>query len=204
MNLPLRNNTKEIVGHSKVSPQDFEHLNGFKWSLGRGYAIGKISGKTWLLHRYIKEKLENLNIDHKIIDHVNSDRLDNTRENIVISNYLDNNRKATKMKNTSSIYTGVSKHFKLWITQLQLEKKTLYGSYYNEKHAAHQYNLWLTEYNLVGNRNDIEEKDIIDFVPYVKPTYDLPTGVNMTPSGFMVKIKSKYYGSFKKLEEYIR
>lgn len=65
MSIPLRNKLGDIIDYALVSPQDFDRVNQYKWNkcTMHGYVQCKIKGKSWRLHRYIKQELECINID---------------------------------------------------------------------------------------------------------------------------------------------
>lgn len=202
--IPLKNKHGNIIAHTKVSEGDYEHLCKFAWWKHiNGYVQAKKNGKHIRLHRYIKEYLEGIDITNHIIDHINSDPLDNTRENLRLSNPSNNSRNSKKKDGTTSKYKGVSKQQERWRTYMRINDTALYASFKKEEHAAHQYNLWLKEYNVDGKINDIKESDIKDFVPYVKPTRKktLPKGIVKNKDGYTVIIYGKRRGNYATIEE---
>lgn len=192
--LPLKNKKGEIIEYTKVSKEHYHHLSQFKWYLSNNYVKSTINGKNWRLHRYIIIELLGNDITSKQpIDHINNNPLDNTIENLRISTFSENVRNRKKKENTLSIYIGVSKNKKRWISTLCFNTLFLYASYENEIHAAHQYNLWIKEYNLnTETLNDIETPT--DFVPWVKPIKkheNLPIGITKNRQN-KYEVKMKY------------
>lgn len=56
MNIEFKNRNGKITGYAIVSPEDFEHLNQFKWYKDRdGYIIkcGNDNSTSRRMHRYI-------------------------------------------------------------------------------------------------------------------------------------------------------
>jgi hypothetical protein len=212
MEIPLKNKNGEIIAHAIVSEEDYEHLSQFKWFKNNNYVNSEINNKVWNLHRYIMiQILGNELISKNLIDHINNKPLDNTRENLRIVTHSENARNRKKKKNTTSQYFNVSKKDeKWWKTYIRINDKSISAYYINEIHAAHQYNLWVKEYDLkTAKINEIEEPH--DFVPWVarkKKDSDLPTGiVRYNGDKFMVKIniekKQIVIGIYDNLEEAI-
>lgn len=77
-----------VVAFAKVSPEDYERLSTYSWSIaGRGYArLGRPGGGADYMHRLVL-------ITDKQVDHINGDPLDNRRENL---------REATNAQNHSA------------------------------------------------------------------------------------------------------
>ena len=115
--------------------EDFDCIQDKKWHLGtRGYA--QSDGTS--MHRYIMKCPKGL-----MIDHINSEKLDNRRENLRIcdnsQNLMNQNRKTfTK----SSIFKGVhwKKDIKKWQAKITKQKKTYHLGYFtNQENAAKSY-----------------------------------------------------------------
>jgi hypothetical protein len=191
MNIELRNKKKEITGYTIVSPEDFEHLNQFKWYKDKDNGItGFINKKYFKMHRYIMIEILKYELTSKNnIQHINNNRLDNTRENLILVSSSENSRNKKKKINCTSNYFGVSKpkNQTLYYVNINLPDKKLSASYKNEQHAAHQYNLWLDEFNI--KTSSINNIDIPhDFVKYEKAKREFPKGISKTITGeFMVK-----------------
>lgn len=212
MEIPLKNRKGEIVAHTLVSEEDYPHLSKFKWYLSNNYVQGGIKGKVWRLHRYIMIiLLGNKDLTSRnFIDHINGNTLDNTRENLRVVTHSENMRNKQKKEGTSSEYIGVCFDKNKWKAYITINNKTLQAYYKNEIHAAHQYNLWIDEYDLkYANKNNIElPKDFVLYEP-VKKTNDLPKGITYAKNKnkFRVRItidnKQKSVGEFEKLEDAI-
>lgn len=98
--IPLRNKKREIISYAIVDDNHFDILNQFKWSKRYdGYAICNDKGTMWrmnankyamcdkhgLMHRYIMKYTGNL-----FVDHINSKKLDNRKDNLRISTPTQN------------------------------------------------------------------------------------------------------------------
>jgi hypothetical protein len=74
--LPVRNGAGEIVALALVSDCDYERCLPYNWTFhSAGYVRAIVDGKDTLLHRFIIP-------DGEDIDHINRNKLDNTRENL--------------------------------------------------------------------------------------------------------------------------
>jgi hypothetical protein len=199
--IPLRNKFKEIVDYCIVSSEDFDILNKYKWCIGEGYVMGSIDKKMWRIHRYIMIEILNNKEDKIKIDHINSNKLDNRRENLRIVTHSENVRNSSKRKNASSKYFGVSKNNK-WSSTIIIADNKLYASYDIEEHAAYQYNLWIDKYKIIhAKKNNIEKP--LDFIEYIKPDKidKLPIGVTKCYNKYRVMFKHKDIGRYNTMEE---
>jgi hypothetical protein len=213
--LPLRNKQNEIIDHTYVSKQDYEILNKYKFSKNKlGYCVGYINKKSGqLIHRYIFIDILKNNIDNKLcIDHINNNKLDNRRENLRIVTPSENSRNVKKRENLTSKYKGVSWYckYKKWYASMLIENKQIFAFYNKEEHAAHQYNIWLKEYNLehIVDKNIIPiQKDFILYKSNVK-NMNLPTGIYTKNNKFRAIVninkKQKQIGVFLTIEEAVK
>jgi len=71
---------------AKVSNSDYEMVMRHSWYYRDGYALAKISGREVRMHRYILDVRDPM----MIVDHIDHNRLNNTRENLRIVTYLQN------------------------------------------------------------------------------------------------------------------
>jgi hypothetical protein len=140
----------------KVSDIDYEQLNKLTWCVDKGYAITNIRQsdgryKPTPMHNYIYYHI----IKHKkqvgvVIDHININSLDNTRDNLRLATYSQNGRNRNKLPNSSSKYYGVSikdKKSKIprWVSILTLPFLQLRKQFKTQEEAAWQYNVWVKE-----------------------------------------------------------
>jgi hypothetical protein len=209
--IPMRNKKKEITGHIKVSNVDFNELNKYKWYTdANGYPATNVNNIPWVIHRYIAICiLHNEITSQEPVDHINHEKFDNTRENLLISTPSDNARNKVKQEGTSSIYVGVSRMKDgTFLTAIRINGKKVTALYKNELYAAHQYNMWLDEYNLKSTRNAIDIPS--DFIKWVKTPKikNLPIGISKSLSNrykvqLSIKGKTRQLGTFDTLQEAI-
>ena len=206
--IPLRNKAKEIVDYTIVSEEDYEELSKYKWCKSNNYVQGNIDNKTWRLHRYIMIKLLGNDITSKIpIDHIDNNRLNNTRDNLRIVTHSENSRNRVKKENTTSKYIGVcfNTTSNKWQSQIKINHKKLNALYENVHHAAHQYNLWCQQYELnMPKLNSIPDELLEDFIQHKPRDNRLPKNITLLKSGkYNVTISGKHIGNYGTLDEAI-
>jgi hypothetical protein len=69
-----------------VSPEDYPMVARHSWYYREGYALAKIGSKEIRMHRYIMD----VHDPDLIVDHKDRNRLNNTRENLRVFNYIEN------------------------------------------------------------------------------------------------------------------
>ena len=72
--------------YALVSPEDYPMVARHSWYYRDGYALSKIGNKEIRMHRYIMDVRD----PDLIVDHIDRNRLNNTRENLRVINYLEN------------------------------------------------------------------------------------------------------------------
>ena len=95
-----------------------------------GYAYTRIDGKQVLMHRYLTGLQHG---DIRQVDHVNHDRLDNQKSNLVVMSQLQNIRNVGEYPRKYSKYPGVSASRNKW--RAYVGKKYL-GVFHCEEDAA--------------------------------------------------------------------
>ncbi len=137
--IPLTNSKLKV----KVSPEDFDYLIKFKWYLkSNGYACRSTRKKNknikYLMHRVLMEPSNGV-----FIDHIDRDKLNNTRENLRFATHSQNNQNKQKRKNSTSKFIGVSfrRDKKLWRARICIDKINISLGYFKiEAEAARAYN----------------------------------------------------------------
>jgi len=126
--------------------KDYYRYAGFKWCIGgnkgkfyaiRGQMISPKDSKIVQLHRLIMDAPKGLLVDHR-----NSDSLDNRSANLRLATYSQNQCNKRKSKNTSSKFKGVSfrKGRKKCIACIKVGGKQLWlGQFESEIEAAKAY-----------------------------------------------------------------
>lgn len=134
--LTLKNGLK-----TKISDEDFEYLNKFKWHaapcLGKNkekfyYATTNVNGRHRKLHTLLFKNIE-------MVDHKDGDRLNNQRDNLRPCNCSDNGKNRDGYG--KSKYKGVYPKRKRFQAQISIhDKKHHLGSYKTEIEAALAFN----------------------------------------------------------------
>jgi hypothetical protein len=88
--------------YAYVDAGDYEELNRRRWRVFNGYAGRSEKGKIVYMHRQIMQPPEGM-----IVDHINRNRLDNTRGNMRNITRSENQANMGKRAGTSSIYKNV-------------------------------------------------------------------------------------------------
>lgn len=127
--IPLTQNKIAIVDDDL-----FDYLNQWKWYYNSGYACRKVNGKHLGMHRVVMKT-------HKMIDHINGDKLDNRKENLRPTNHSLNAMNMRKHRG-KSVYKGVTLEGNTWRTAIWKDNKCAFRiSMPNERWAAMAYDL---------------------------------------------------------------
>ncbi len=135
-----------------------------------GYAQICVNKKTMLLSRYIyfvilkKEK----EIPGCVVDHINSDKLDNRGENLRQITSQQNVSNRIKAKNAKSSYYGVSRMHNKWKCSIEQFGRACGFYYHNELHAAYHYDLLVKQLDLQNYRKMNNIKKPADFVLQIR------------------------------------
>jgi hypothetical protein len=137
-----------------VEQRDYYRVKKLNWSIG---------GKGNCIYAVHYEKVESGNVIRvhmhrfimgepagKLVDHHNSNKLDNRRGNLRIASYSENNSNRQKKQGTSSQYIGVHLNKKTgrWIAQIRIDgKSTHLGSFASEADAARAYDRAAKKYH---------------------------------------------------------
>lgn len=165
--------------HTEVSDEDFESLSKYKWHTKvckyTAYACRSERGscnsyrKQILMHRFLLGTREG-----EMVDHIDGNGLNNTRENIRIVTAGQNNmNRRLKSHGKSSKYKGVSRYKgrKKWVAHITKDGKTTYlGSFKNEGDAGLAYNKAALElFGEFAALNDVEPEKSFSWQDYFKP-----------------------------------
>lgn len=130
-----------------VDDEDYEELSGYKWQVSintkeRVYATRRIfkkgKGVTLGMHRHIMKPPKGM-----VVDHIDRNTLNNTRNNLRICTYGENGSNRIKaVKQKTSIYKGVSKmkNGQWWANIYHKKVRYDLGRYTTESNAAIAYN----------------------------------------------------------------
>jgi hypothetical protein len=206
-NIPLRNIEGKIIDFALVNPEDFDNINKIYWNKN---ASGYAQSTLGLMHHIILGKPEEENY---IIDHIDNNRLNNTRENLRFANKSQNSQNAPKLKETTSKYKGVhwQKDCKKWRCRSNGSGNIHLGLFDNEIDAGKQYDTYVflkygpnAKTNGLIQYNDIKHIEIESLVCKRKDN-GLPMYImKVKTGGYKIQIKynkKRYYDLAKTLEE---
>ncbi len=134
--IPMRNQHGEVV-NAICSTEDLEELSKWPWSLSHGYAVcSSLPSGYARMHQFVM-KLQGIVVpEDKEIDHKNTIRLDNRRQNLRIATGSLNKQNQLKRKGTTSQYKGVHLVNDKWVAKYA--HKYL-GTFNDEISAAYSY-----------------------------------------------------------------
>jgi hypothetical protein len=158
-----------------VDDEDYEYLSQMKWSQQVGYAVSgsKIKGiyecaGNVLMHRLVINAKKG-----QIVDHIDRNKLNNTKENLRFVSFHQNAHNRPKRKNTKSEFKGVVPkkrgNYVFYDAICNIYGRNFLGTYNTEIAAAYAYNkkaLELSPDYALLNKFDLSieelEKKIID------------------------------------------
>lgn len=139
-----------------VSDEDFERVMTRKWLYWPPYGrtqetvSAKIAGKRVKLHRFILQVVDpNIHVDH-----INGNRLDNTRDNLRLASLVENSRNRGPQRNNKLGFKGVRKLKQKaknpFTAHINVNKKQIFlGGFASAEEAAKAYDVKAKE--LFGN-----------------------------------------------------
>jgi hypothetical protein len=125
-----------------IDKDDYDKIKNYKWYIvDTSYIRASINNKSMLLHRFLMDAKKNI-----IIDHIDSDKLNNKRNNLLLSDNSRNGKNKKKMDGCTSKYLGV--HFwkakNKWRAQIFHNGKRIYiGINASEKRMARKRDLYV-------------------------------------------------------------
>lgn len=137
--IPIMNKKGDICDYSTVSDDKWHLCMKYSWSMSHGYACGNVEGTVTRMNRFISGAIKDT-----IVDHIDNKKLNNTNENLRITNHGVNNHNKTKKKNASSQYFGVYfiKLSETWRSEIRKDNKRYnVGHFQREIDAAKAYNI---------------------------------------------------------------
>lgn len=123
-----------------VDDADYPDLRIHRWRLNsKGYVIRSFSydgvEKVVTLHRQIMQPPPDL-----VVDHIDHDKLNNTRDNLRLITRQQNQMYRRRFKNNSTGFKGVSCHGSRWQARIHYDGQTIYlGDHDDLKTAALAY-----------------------------------------------------------------
>ena len=187
--------------YSLVDEDIFNIVKDGKWYLNKDYVSGTLGTFKGFLHRYVM----NANKKDPRIDHINGDKLDNTKENLRFVTASQNSQNKPKKEGCSSKYIGVSKtKYDKWLCCIKQNGKSEKFVFDNEEHAAWWYDqLALEKFGENSKINKIEEPD--NFEKPIKRIKEQKNISKLKNGTYMPRImqnyKNIYIGVYKNIEE---
>ena len=106
--------------------EDYNKIKNFYWENHHGYAIARKCESDCQEYIYMHRLL--IQADNNcIVDHIDRNRLNNTKNNLRIANTFDNARNASIAKNNTSGFTGVTFNIRddNWVAQITVNYKNI-------------------------------------------------------------------------------
>lgn len=207
--IKILNKKKEQIAETFVDEKHYDYIiNNCNLWLTNGYVQvnDKIAKKRYYLHRYVYYILEKNTIDedNPIIDHINSNKLDNRLSNLRSVNSSQNSKNKSKKQDSASKYYGtyLDKKTNKWFCKVKINEKYNNYSYDIEEWAAYHYDLLVKELDDYAPKiNNIAKPD--GFIKKKNKLCDttLPIGLTKKNNKYVVQIKGKYGGIFTTIEE---
>jgi hypothetical protein len=123
--------------YAYVDAADYEWLSRWTWHLCGGYAVRSEKRRLVFMHREIVHAPRG-----KPVDHINRNKLDNTRLNLWICTPVENARNRSKRRGTFSRFRGVSynKDHAKWFARIGFKGRCIHLGYFtDEVEAARAY-----------------------------------------------------------------
>lgn len=133
LEVPIQNRWGEVISSFLISKCD-AHLLKYTWRLRkRGYVYRKENRKDIWLHNEIMCPPEGY-----VVDHINGDKLNNTRENLRVCTQLDNMKNLKIYTSNTSGVKGVNwrKDIQRWRAYINVEGKCISLGTYKDKEDA--------------------------------------------------------------------
>lgn len=150
------------------SEEDHELISKYNWGIDstRGYVVTHFNYVCIRMHRLIMQAPDNIPVDH-----INGNKLDNRRENLRLSNSVENGQNKSKRANTTSKFLGVSylKEEQTFRARITIDgKAVLIGTYVDEIDAAIARDLAIVHElpDSAYKLNFPEDLDIYKITPY--------------------------------------
>jgi hypothetical protein len=132
--------------YTTISKEDAD-LTLYKWHASvrqnhsSVYAVGKNGGdKSTAMHRVVMERvLGRPLINEEVVDHIDNDSLNNTRENLRVATFSQNLANSSKSSKNTSGWKGVCFHKgrKRWQATIGVEGRSVYLGIFDTPEEAH-------------------------------------------------------------------
>lgn len=122
-----------------IDKEDYDNVKYYAWCLSDGYVATK---QNIRLHHFVMKITDK----HVLIDHIDSNPLNNCKNNLRISDTYKNSRNRSKKVNALSKYLGVGfdKRREKWTSKIEYNyEKISLGYYITEIYAARAHDLYI-------------------------------------------------------------
>lgn len=140
MQLKLSNSQQVAL----IDDEDFERVSKYTWRMHkRGYVVSRPKIDNKYRHMRLQRFIMNvLDYPYVEVDHINNDKLNNTKSNLRLCNRQQNNiNKPKRPGKFSSKYKGVSQRGVKYEANIRYNRKCIYlGLFNTDKEAALAYN----------------------------------------------------------------
>ena len=131
-----------------IDRDDYDRVKFSLTCLFRGYVDINFGGQTLKLHRFLLNLPRNT---EEVVDHINSNPLDNRKANLRITDRLTNSQNKSKARNATSDYYGVHKNLHYWRASLTVKgRRVLEKRMKTEEEAARLRDMYILR-NLPGS-----------------------------------------------------
>jgi len=123
--------------YTYVDAADYEWLRQWTWTLHSGYAVRYRKKKQLYMHREIMKPPAGM-----VVDHINRNKLDNTRGNLRVCTHRENAANRGKRRGSASRFLGVGwdKRYEKWCGYLPTDGKPIWLGYFDDEgEAAREY-----------------------------------------------------------------
>ena len=133
--IPLYNRAQRSLS-TLVDDEDYERFNRYRWRLNsKGYAIRSYSvdGREIVvaLHRAIMQPPDDL-----VVDHIDHDKLNNTRANLRIITQQQNVMNRRLFKNNSTGFKGVTFQHGKWLARIEKDGQLVHLGFHDDVKTA--------------------------------------------------------------------
>ncbi len=120
-------------GYAYVDAADLEWLCRYNWRLQNGYAARREKTKVVYMHREIMRPAKGMTVDH-----INHNRLDNTRDNLRVCTHQQNVHNNAKHVGSSSRFKGVgyNREKRKWFAKIYFEGRRIWLGYFDDEAEA--------------------------------------------------------------------
>ena len=122
----------EPISKTKIDLEYIDVLKQYKWHMLGQYVSSIINGTEMLLHRFLMNPPDDMEVDH-----INRDKLDNRRSNLRVCTHQENDWNKLAGTRNKSGYSGVKENGKgKWLASIIINKKPKHLGTFNTYEEA--------------------------------------------------------------------